>query len=320
MEEQTLHYYLKVFSILFFFILILLLSYIFYVLNKKITLQQNLLNIQKGEKLEKILSYNIVDLSELEINIIKIYYYYNKFIYKKFIHFGDFNVEKISSIKDLLDIIYNPSNVLNKITIVEGWSINQFDNELSKHFSNYSSIPYEKILADTYFYQKNNNFDLFYKNLLKTKKEYFLKKKNNKLLDQYTDEEIMIIGSIIEKEGLDKLDKKNISSVIFNRLDMNMKLQIDATVLFAVTNGNYDLDRKLLLSDLKINHPYNTYVISGLPPKPISYVGKKTLDIIFENYTSDFLFYFFNKSLKRHIFSKSFKEHKRKLNEYRKTK
>ena len=96
-----------------------------------------------------------------------------------------------------------------------------------------------------------------------------------------------------------------------------MKLQIDASVIFAVTNGNYELKRKLLLSDLKINHPYNTYLHHGLPPKPISYVGKETLDIIFENYKTDFLFYFFNNSLNRHIFSKTYSEHKKKLNEYR---
>ena len=71
-------------------------------------------------------------------------------------------------------------------------------------------------------------------------------------------------------------------------------------------------------TDLKKNHPFNTYIIKGLPPGPISYVGKKTLDILFENNKNDFLFYFFNYSLNKHIFSKSFKEHKEKLNEYRK--
>ena len=96
-----------------------------------------------------------------------------------------------------------------------------------------------------------------------------------------------------------------------------MKLQIDATVLFALTNGNYNLERKLLRSDLKINHPFNTYIIDGLPPEPISYVGKQTLDIIFKNNKNEFLFYFFNNSLNTHIFSKTFKQHKEKLNEYR---
>ena len=96
-----------------------------------------------------------------------------------------------------------------------------------------------------------------------------------------------------------------------------MRLQIDASVIFAITNGKYNLQRELLLKDLKIQHPYNTYTNDGLPPKPISYVGKKTIDIIFENYKSDFLFYFYNKSLKRHIFSINYNDHKNKLNEYR---
>ena len=99
-----------------------------------------------------------------------------------------------------------------------------------------------------------------------------------------------------------------------------MKLQIDATVLYAITNGDFKLSRRLLLSDLKIKHPYNTYVIDGLPPTPISYVGRQTLDIIFENYQTDFLFYFFNKSLNSHIFSKNYEEHRYKLNEYRNSK
>ena len=146
--------------------------------------------------------------------------------------------------------------------------------------------------------------------------DYF-KKNQNKKLDNLTNNEIMIIGSLLEKEGFDEEDKKIISSVIFNRLKKGMRLQIDATVLYSITNGNYDLGRKLLLTDLKIKHPFNTYVNNGLPPKPISYVGRKTLDIVFENYNTEFLFYFFDYSLNRHIFSKNFYEHKEKLNEYR---
>ena len=158
------------------------------------------------------------------------------------------------------------------------------------------------------------------KKLIQFKKEYFSNHQNHPLLKEFNINEIMIIGSLIEKEGLDKLDKRNIASVIFNRLKNKMKLQIDASVIYSLTNGNYNLNRKLLISDLKFNHPYNTYIIRGLPPKPISYVGKKTLDIIFENNETDFLFYFFNKSLNSHIFSKNYEEHKLKLNEYRNTK
>ena len=127
----------------------------------------------------------------------------------------------------------------------------------------------------------------------------------------------MIIGSLIEREGLDYDDKLKISSVISNRLNKNMKLQIDATVVYIITDGKNNLNRNLNYSDLKIINPYNTYVFKGLPPKPISYVGTKTIDIILERYKSDFLFYFFDNTIKKHIFSENYEQHRTKLNEYR---
>ena len=74
----------------------------------------------------------------------------------------------------------------------------------------------------------------------------------------------MVIGSLIEKEGLDDYDKKLISSVIFSRLNIKMKLQIDASVIFNITNGQYDLRRNLNYNDLKFKHPFNTYLNYGL--------------------------------------------------------
>ena len=136
-------------------------------------------------------------------------------------------------------------------------------------------------------------------------------------MKQYSFDELLIIGSLLEKEGKDDFDKKVIFSVIQNRLKINMKLQIDASTIYALTNGKYDLTRGLKLNDLKIEHPYNTYFIKGLPPNPISYVGKKTMELIFENYKSEYLYYFYNSIFKKHIYSKNFEEHKRKLSDYR---
>ncbi|SVA37041.1 uncharacterized protein METZ01_LOCUS89895 [marine metagenome] len=150
------------------------------------------------------------------------------------------------------------------------------------------------------------------------KKKFFDKFQNNELLNLYTEKEILIISSLIEKEANNIDDKKLIASVIFNRLKNNMRLQIDATVIFSLTEGKFKLNRKLTLTDLKIQHPFNTYYIYGLPPDLISYVGPETVKIVLENPKSDFLFYFYNILEKKHIFSKNFKEHKIKLNEYRK--
>ena len=317
LEEQILRYYLKIFSIIIIFFFLFSSSLFFYSLNKNLNIEKNYINIEKGERIETILTNNIYNISKLDLLIFKLYSYTNFYVFKNFIHFGDFYVDKNISLINLYKTISKPSNVLSKITIVEGWSKSSLNNEIIKHFDNYFEISYESIIADTYFFEKNKDFKFLFNKLSNIRKKYFEKYQNNSLLDKFSFTEIMIIGSLIEKEGLDKMDKKKIASVIINRLEKNMKLQIDATVIFALTDGNYNLDRELLISDLQFDHPFNTYKHQGLPPKPISYVGKETLDIIFENHETDFLFYFFNKSLKKHIFSKNYENHKKKLNEYR---
>ncbi len=314
---QILHYYLKVFSLIIVTFLIITFLYAFYVLNRNLDISDKLITIKKGERFESFLNQNINDLLRLELLILKIYYKTSNVLLDKFIHFGEFYIEQDISALKLLEIISNPSNVINRITIVEGWTNKQLNFELSKFFKKTKDIAYEDIIADTYFLEKNSDFKNFNKNLITIKSKYMNNFKDNIVYKKFTENEIMTIGSLLEKEGLDIEDKKKISSVIFNRLNKKMKLQIDATVIYALTNGEYNMKRNLLLKDLKIDHPYNTYIYNGLPPKPISYVGKETLDIIFENYKTDFLFYFFNKSLNRHIFSKTYEEHRKKLNDYR---
>ncbi len=93
--------------------------------------------------------------------------------------------------------------------------------------------------------------------------------------------------------------------------------KLDATVIFSLTGDKRDLGRKLTYEDLKIENPYNTYKNFGLPPGPISYVGHKTIELIFEDYKTDYLFYFYNSIENRHIFSLNYKDHLIRLNEYR---
>ena len=107
--------------------------------------------------------------------------------------------------------------------------------------------------------------------------------------------------------------RQDTESERFKSHDVN----IHATVIYSITEGKYDLNRNLNFNDLKFDSLYNTYKYNGLPPKSISYVGPKTIDIIYENYKSDYLFYFYDKFFNKHIFSKSYEEHKKKLNEYR---
>ncbi len=313
---QILRYYLKVCSKYFIIIILTIVIVLFITLNQKIKIKKEIVSIPKGQNIIEIIDENFHINSLFHKYLYIFYYKFYNLLFNKFIHYGDFVIdEKISYIK-FLKIISNPSNLIYKITIVEGWSKNDLNKELSKHFSNYKTISYNDILADTYYYNKGEGFNKFLQKLKTFKKDYF-SNINNELLEKYSNDEIIIIGSLIEKEGLDYYDKKKISSVIMNRLEKKMKLQIDATVEFAITKGEYKINRKLTYNDLKIDNPFNTYKINNLPPSPISYVGTKTIDIILENYKSKFLFYFYDNRIKKHIFSIDFDDHKKKLNEYR---
>lgn len=85
--------------------------------------------------------------------------------------------------------------------------------------------------------------------------------------------ELVTIASILERELLTLEDKKNGASVIYNRLDIGMPLQMDSTVNY-VTGKNIP---SVTYTDLEVNSPYNTYQHGGLPPGPISNPGLDSL-------------------------------------------
>lgn len=86
-----------------------------------------------------------------------------------------------------------------------------------------------------------------------------------------TIDEVITIASLIEMEAKYPADFKKISSVFHNRLNSKSlpKLQSDATIQYARIYEGLGRTSSVLIKDLEINHPYNTYIIEGLPPGPI---------------------------------------------------
>ena len=287
--------------------------YLFY--NKKFDNEYQI-NIYQGENIEAISKKIMFNSNIIEKKLFYILLRFQNSFFKK-IHYGEFIFKSKSSIYDIINIISNPSNVKYELTIVDGWQIFQLDNLFNNLFKKNVNINYNEILADTYIYQSNTSLDKILDLMKNNKKKYFKDIEFNEVYNKYSINEIMTIASLVEKEGTDYQDKRIISSVIFNRLQKNMKLQIDASTIFAITKGKYKLTRSLNFDDLKIKDNYNTYYIRGLPPDPICFVSRKTIEIVLENYKSDYLFYFYDKYLKKHIYSKNFNEHKKKLQKYR---
>ena len=241
------------------------------------------------------------------------------FGYEKKMNYGEYLVTNEDTLFSVIKKI-RYGNVYNrKITIIEGYEKYQLLELIENSIlikDDYKTSDYN-LIGETFSYNKYQTVSSFLGKINNFTNNFL---DNENVLNNYTNKEILIISSLVEKEGVDDNDKRLISSVIFNRLRKNMKLDIDASVIFSITKGEYKLMRALNFDDLKIDSVYNTYKYKGLPPKPICIPGLNTIKIVLENYESPFFYYFFDINKKSHIFSKNYKKHLSKLNEYRKNK
>lgn len=138
-------------------------------------------------------------------------------------------------------------------------------------------------------------FDTRFTNIMRDKLETIKERTGQDL----TVHEVIIIASMIEKESAGNADSYMISSVIYNRLNdrsHNWHLNIDATIYYAL-DGNIDpvtgLPKPLTDKDLALDHPYNTYKYTGLPPGPISNPGRNSLDAALTPEQEDYTFYLY---------------------------
>ena len=113
----------------------------------------------------------------------------------------------------------------------------------------------------------------------------------------------LIIASLIETEVLLDEERPTVSSVVHNRLALGMKLDIDATVLYAL--GTRDISQ----FDRDVDSPYNTYLVNGLPPTPIAGPGRASLEAAAAPANTEFLFYVLSDLEGHHAFAATLDEH-----------
>jgi UPF0755 protein len=123
---------------------------------------------------------------------------------------------------------------------------------------------------------------------------------------------LLTLASIIEREAIDPDERPLISAVFWNRLNLDMPLQADPTVQYAVAKERRTLTRADLLTD----HPYNTYVRRGLPPGPIASPGLPAIEAALDPAPVKYL-YFVARDDRRHTFSTTMVEHNLAVSRYR---
>lgn len=132
-----------------------------------------------------------------------------------------------------------------------------------------------------------------------------------------TIEEALVLASIVEKETAQPDERRTVASVFINRLRRNMKLQTDPTVIYGITRGEGVLGRGLRQSELRGETPWNTYVISGLPPTPIANPGRAAIEAALNPDGQPYIF-FVADGTGGHAFAETLDEHNANVAKWRK--
>lgn len=130
-------------------------------------------------------------------------------------------------------------------------------------------------------------------------------------------DEVVTLASIIQWETGLADELPTMAGVYLNRLDEGMPLQADPTVQYAVIQEEGQ-KRRLLYEDYQIQHPYNTYQISGLPPGPVTNPSAKALKAVLQREQHDYL-YAVATGRGGHYFNETLAEHNRDVQRFRQT-
>lgn len=222
---------------------------------------------------------------------------------------GSHTLDKSMSINEIVEALKNPNNT-NAITIPEGFNVEDIaarleekgictNDEFLNAVKSYPLPSYVKDNADKRYNLEGFLFPDTYNFEIGVEPEYIIKTMINRFeevwgeitegLDIKEDdiEKIINIASIIEKEARVDEDRPLIASVIYNRLEQDMPLQIDATVIYA--HGYYI--ESVRNRHLAIESKYNTYLHKGLPVGPICNPGAPSIKAALNPDSTNYLFY-----------------------------
>lgn len=213
--------------------------------------------------------------------------------------------------------------VVRKVTIPEGLTslqIIKLLNETEGLSGRLLTPPPEgSLLPETYHFSRDDSREAVLGRMEKamTQTVDLLWENRQPGLPLNSKEEAVILASVVERETGIARERPRVAAVFLNRLRQGIKLQSDPTVIYGLSKGLGVLDHVLTRADLDNPHPYNTYVIDGLPPAPIANPGRASLEAVLNPADSDDL-YFVADGTGGHAFAKTLTEHNRNVAKWRK--
>lgn len=221
------------------------------------------------------------------------------------------------------DLLARGSNVTHKITLPEGLTSAEILALLNAEpllTGEVGDTPLEgSLLPETYQFIRGDTRASVVERMRKAMRQEIdgLWARRDNGLPLKSAAEAVTLASIVEKETGVAAERPVVASVFLNRLQAGMPLQSDPTVIYGLTKGKGPLGRALTRADWKLDSPYNTYVIQGLPPGPIANPGRDALAAVLKPAVTGY-YYFVADGSGGHVFAKTLEEHNRNVADWQK--
>lgn len=234
---------------------------------------------------------------------------------------GEYAIPSQASPSQVMQILIGGKSIVYKVTVAEGLTSAMIVSLINTHpilTGELKEVPAEgSLLPETYIFNRGTT-----RLSLITR----MQEDHNRVVDELwetrtpnlpiaTKLEAVTLASIVEKETGVASERPRVAAVFVNRLRKGMKLQSDPTIIYGLTKG-VPLGRGIRQSELAKATPYNTYVITGLPPSPIANPGKASLAAAMNPAPTQDL-YFVADGTGGHVFAATLEEHMKNVQKWR---
>jgi UPF0755 protein len=237
---------------------------------------------------------------------------------------GEYEIKPYASMRDIMELLKSGKSVMYSLTIPEGLTVEQAlqrvaeEDTLSGDMP--KTVPPEGSLAtDTLRFTRGYSRQQIVEKLLADQKKLVedIWQRRAPDLPLANMQDFVILASIVEKETGKGDERSRVAAVFLNRLAKGMRLQSDPTIIYGLFGGKgKPADRPIYQSDIQKPTPYNTYLINGLPPTPISNPGRAALEAVANPSKTDDL-YFVADGSGGHVFAATLDEHNENVARYR---
>jgi UPF0755 protein len=197
---------------------------------------------------------------------------------------GEYSFKKSASLREVIATIVEGKVVQHAVTLPEGLTSEQIVARLTENdlFSgSVREIPREgTLLPETYNFPRGTTREQVIQRMQREQKRVIAEiwERRSPDVPLKSPEQLVTLASIVEKETGKQDERSRVAAVFVNRMKQKIKLQSDPTIIYGLVGGKGTLGRPIKRSEITQPSPYNTYVIDGLPPGPISNPGRASLE------------------------------------------